>query len=225
LVHLLLIDGSNERSKRAAETLTQAGFGVYLVSTAATALHALATGSYAIVILGFGLPENDGQFILDAMRRREDDTPVIILATRGNVESRVRRLSCGAEGSDATPAMLEELVSQVGALLRRPKIYKAPIRIGNVEVDAFNREVFVKGKSQAFSPREMALLELLVRMNGRIVPKTLAEEHLFGDVAECRSNAIEVYVHRLRKQLQGSKASVNIRTVRGRGYEINEKKS
>ena len=185
----------------------------------------LTTSRYAAVILDLGLPDGDGLAILRGVRDRKDPIPVMVLTARAGVHDRVTGLRIGADDYLVKPFAFEELVARVEALLRRPgQLLGRSLRVGNVMFDTESRQAFVDEKPQALSAREVAVLELLMRRSGRVVPKKLAEDHIFGGSGDVASNAIEVYVHRLRKQLAEYGARVQIHTIRGVGYLIAEDK-
>jgi DNA-binding response OmpR family regulator len=159
------------------------------------------------------------------MRRRQDATPVLILTARGSVGDRVTGLQSGADDYLVKPFALEELVARLQALLRRPgNLLGIALKLGNVTLDTVARQVFVHDRPLFFSPREITVLEQLLRHSGRVVAKTLLGENLYGLSQEVVSNAVEVYVHRLRKHLAEVGASVQIHTLRGVGYLIAEEK-
>jgi two-component system response regulator TctD len=121
---------------------------------------------------------------------------------------------------------MEELVARLQALLRRPgNLLGRLLTFGNVSLDTEGRQVFVGGAPRAFPARETAVLEILLRRGGNVAPKRLFEDHLFGLSGDVGSNAVEVYVHRLRKMLGDAGASVKIHTVRGVGYLMAEEKA
>jgi two-component system response regulator TctD len=185
----------------------------------------LATTRYVAVVLDLGFPDDDGLAVLGELRRRADATPVLVLTARGGVHDRVTGLRGGADDYLTKPFAMEELVARLHALLRRPgDLLSRSLRLGNVSFDTETRQVFVAEKPQLFSAREVAVLEILLRRGGRVVTKKLVEDQLFGLSIDVGSNAIEVYVHRLRKQLADSGASVQIHTIRGVGYLIAEEK-
>jgi DNA-binding response OmpR family regulator len=163
--------------------------------------------------------------VLRELRAQRDATPVLVLTARGGVHDRVTGLRSGADDYLAKPFAFEELVARLEALLRRPgDLLGQRLALGNVAFDTEARQVFVNGEPQFFSAREVAVLEILMRRSGRVVTKKLVEDQLFGLSSDIGSNAIEVYIHRLRKQLAEAAANVQIHTIRGVGYLIAEDK-
>ena len=225
-MRVLLVEDNTELVALLRKGLEHAGFDADSVGTAADAAHVLATMRYAAIVLDLGLPDDDGLSLLRDMRRRGDSTPVLVLTARDGVTDRVTGLREGADDYMAKPFAMEELVARLQALLRRPgELLGRSLKLGNVIFDTEARQVFVETVPQLFSAREVALLEILMRRGGRVVSKKLVEDQLFGLDVDIGSNAIEVYIHRLRKQLADSGASVQIHTIRGLGYLIAEDKS
>jgi DNA-binding response OmpR family regulator len=185
----------------------------------------LRANRFEIVVLDLGLPDADGLDVLGEMRRDQDATPVLILTARGSLEDRVIGLQSGADDYLVKPFALEELIARLQALLRRPgNLLGATLQLGNIALDTVARQVFVGDQPIFFSAREIAVLEQLLRRSGRVVAKNLLADNLYGLSQEVGSNAVEVYVHRLRKHLAEAGASVQIHTLRGVGYLIAEEK-
>ncbi|HEY1798198.1 MAG TPA: response regulator transcription factor [Stellaceae bacterium] len=222
-MRLLLVEDNERFAALLKQGLAAAGFTVDVLSTAADAAAALRTSRPDVVILDLGLPDADGLTVLSEMRDRGDATPVLILTARGSVKDRVGGLQSGADDYMVKPFALEELVARLHALLRRPgNLLGLALRLGNLTLDTVARQVFVGEAPVAFSAREVAVLEHLLRRSGRVVAKTLLESSLYGLSQEVGSNAVEVYVHRLRRHLAEIGASVQVHTVRGVGYMIAE---
>jgi DNA-binding response OmpR family regulator len=225
-MRLLLVEDNISLVQLIAKGLAAAGFDVDTAASIAEASEALTAGSYAIVILDLGLPDGDGLSILRDMRSRDDPTPVLVLTARGALRDRVTGLEDGADDYLVKPFAFEEFIARVRALLRRPSDFLGKLRhAGNVAFDTLGRQMYVDDKPQTLSARETALLEILIGRVGRVVPKSFVESHLFGQSEEIRSNAVEVYVHRLRKQLADLGATVEIHTIRGVGYLLTEVKT
>jgi DNA-binding response OmpR family regulator len=223
-MRLLLVEDNLDLAKLTAKALAKADFEVDTTATASDASQLIATGAYSAVILDLGLPDGNGMALLRAMRARSDSTPVIVLTARGTVYDRVLGLQTGADDYLVKPFAAEELIARIHALLRRPNNYLGKLlTVGNVAFDPAGRQLYVTGEPQFLSARELALLELMMGRTGRIVPKALAESRLFGSSDEVHSNAVEVYVHRLRKQLETFGATIEIRTIRGLGYLLSER--
>jgi len=224
-MRLLVVEDNEPLAELLTKGLNAAGFSIDVVNTAGAARDALATTRYSAIVLDLGLPDEDGLSVLRELRAQRDATPVLVLTARGGVHDRVTGLRSGADDYLAKPFAFEELVARLEALLRRPgDLLGQRLALGNVAFDTEARQVFVNGEPQFFSAREVAVLEILMRRSGRVVTKKLVEDQLFGLSSDIGSNAIEVYIHRLRKQLAEAAANVQIHTIRGVGYLIAEDK-
>lgn len=225
-VRLLLIEDNERFAALLKQGLVAAGFSVDVLTTAQEAKTALETGRWDIIVLDRGLPDGDGIDVLTAMREHGDSTPVLILTAHGALKDRVNGLQSGADDYLVKPFALEELIARLQALLRRPgNLLGLALRLGNLTLDTVARQVFVAERPITFSAREVAVLEHLLRRSGRVVTKTLLENSLYGPAQEVGSNAVEVHVHRLRRHLIQTGASVQVHTVRGVGYMISEEKA
>ena len=224
-MRLLVVEDNEELSQLLVKALAAAGFAADVAATAAFASEALATTRFAAVILDLGLPDADGLSVLRELRQRRDPTPVLILTARSAVPRRVEALSSGADDYLVKPFAFEELIARLEALLRRPgNVLGLSLQVGNVSLDTEARQVFVAEQTQFFSAREVTVLEILMRRNGRVVPQRLIEDTVFGRSADVISNAAEVYVHRVREKLANANANVRIHTVRGVGYILLEER-
>jgi len=224
-MRLLLVEDNERFAGLLKRGLAGAGFVVDVMLTAADAAAALRENRFEVVVLDLGLPDADGLDVLGEMRRREDATPVLILTARGSLNDCVTGLQSGADDYLVKPFALEELVARLQALLRRPgNLLGVTLKLGNIALDTVARQVFVGDQPILLSAREIAVLEQLLRRSGRVVAKNLLADNLYGLSQEVGSNAVEVYVHRLRKHLTEVGASVQIHTLRGVGYLIAEEK-
>ncbi len=224
-MRLLVVEDNEQLAQLLSKGLRAAGYETDLLTTAGEARAALTTARYAALILDLGLPDEDGLSVLREIRHRKDPIPVLVLTARGGVHDRVGGLREGADDYLVKPFAFEELVARIEALLRRPgQLLGSSLEIANLAFDAESRQAFIDDQPQVLSARETAVLELLMRRKNRVVSKKLVEDHIFGLSGEVASNAVEVYVHRLRKQLSERGAKVEIRTIRGVGYLIAEGK-
>jgi DNA-binding response OmpR family regulator len=198
-------------------SLTQAGYAVDWVSNGAAADETLKDDVFGLLILDLGLPKLDGFEVLRRLRRRNASVPVLILSGREKPEEKVLGLDLGADDYLVKPFSLNELQARVRALLRRSRDGTAPlICYGGLTFDTVNRSAAVNGKPLSLSTHEVGVLEVLVQRFGRVVSKEQLVEQLYSYDREVSHNAIEVYVHRLRKKIDG--AGVTVRTQYGRGY-------
>ena len=221
-MRLLVIEDNEQLSQLLSAEFEAAGFTADLVTTAGEAQAVLASHHYAAIVLDLGLPDGDGLAVLRELRQRGDPTPVLILTARNAVQDRVIGLRNGADDYLAKPFDFEELLARLQALLRRPgNLLGAALRLGNVTLDTVTQQVFIDDEPQAFSAREVAVLAILMRRSGRVMSKKLVVDSLLGLSIDIGSNAVEVYIHRLRKQLAEAGANVQVHTIRGVGYLIN----
>jgi two-component system OmpR family response regulator/two-component system response regulator TctD len=196
--------------------LRRGGCAVDHVADGMEADAALAGQGYDLLILDLGLPRMNGIEVLKRLRARKSAQPVLILTAQDGVDDRVRGLDAGADDYLTKPFALPELEARVRALTRRGTGQPRCIEIGQLSYDQADRVVKIGGQLVDLSAREIGLLEIFLLRVGRLVSKDQLVDHLCGWGEEVSSNAIEVYVHRLRKKLEDS--GVRIVTVRGLGY-------
>lgn len=222
-MRLLLVEDNARLAELIAGGLAREGFAVDHVATIADGLNALASTHFAAVVLDLGLPDGDGLSIIQALRGRGSTTPILILTARQSVRDRVKGLEQGADDYLAKPFAFEELVARLRALLRRPAAYLGrELTLGRLGFDTEGREMVLDGRHISMGSREAALLEALLRRAGHVVSKKVLEDQLYGLSEEGSQNAVEVSIHRLRRQLEESGADVAIHTVRGVGYLIRQ---
>jgi two-component system OmpR family response regulator/two-component system response regulator TctD len=196
--------------------LRKAGYAVDHVANGLDADTALLPQMFDLLILDLGLPKLSGIEVLRRLRARKCAVPVLILTAQDDVEDRVRGLDAGADDYLTKPFALPELEARVRALTRRGTGQATRIELGALSYDQAERIVKVNGQMIDLSAREMAVLEVLLLRIGRLVGKEQLVDHLCGWGEEVSTNAIEVYVHRLRKKLEV--AGIRIVTLRGLGY-------
>ncbi len=222
-MRLLVVEDEARIAEIVRAALLRDGFAVDVLGLCADAREALATTAYDAAILDLGLPDGDGLGLLKELRGNGNALPVLLLTARDAVEHRVVGLDAGADDYLIKPFAMAELVARTKALLRRPGgALGATLRSGNLVLDTIGRDVRIDDKGLALTRRETAILEHLMRRAGRVVPKAVLEEKLYGLDDELESNAIPVHVHHLRRKLIDRGARVEIHTVRGVGYLLIE---
>jgi DNA-binding response OmpR family regulator len=222
-LRLLVIEDEPRIAEILKTGLQKAGFAVDVVGSCTDAREALAVTIFDAVILDLGLPDGDGFELLAEFRRRQHEVPVLVLTARDAVEHRVAGLDAGADDYLIKPFEMIEVVARTKALLRRPgAALGITLQAGNVIFDTIGRDVRVGGSPLQLPRRESAILEHLLRRQGRVVPKTVLEEKLYGIDEELESNAVPVHVHHLRRKLEEAGATAEIHTVRGVGYLMTE---
>ena len=205
--------------------LQRADFAVDVVKSCGDGREALSLTAYDAAVLDLGLPDGDGLALLSELRAAHNGVPILILTARDAVEDRVSGLDTGADDYLVKPFAIAEVVARLKALLRRPGgALGIALRAGNIEFDTIGRDVRVDSAPLQLPRRECAILEHLMRRQGRVVPKAVFEEKLYSMDNELESNAVPVHVHHLRRRLQKANATVEIHTIRGVGYLLTETK-
>jgi len=222
-MRLLVIEDETRTAELVKAGLARAGFTVDVVGLCGDARAALAVTSYDAAVVDLGLPDGDGLELLRELRTQGNQTPVLVLTARDAIEDRVCGLDTGADDYLVKPFAMTELVARTKALLRRPGgALGLTLKAGNISFDTVERDVKIEGVSLILPRRESAILEHLMRRLGRVLPKEIFEEKLYGLDDEHGSNTIPVHVHHLRRKLQDAGASAEIHTVRGVGYLLTE---
>ena len=225
-MRLLVIEDEDRLSGILKSKLGEIGFTVDIAGSAEDAGIALELINYDAAVLDLGLPDGDGLAVLTAARRAGKALPILILTARDAVEDRVTGLNAGADDYLTKPFAMTELVARIKALLRRPGgVLGMTLEAGNVRLDTVGRELTIGGMPVRLSRRELAIIEQMMRRFGRIVPKSVLEEKLYGIDEEPDSNPIPVHIHHLRRQLDGAGAHLMIHTIRGVGYILAETKA
>jgi len=222
-MRLLVVEDEARIAELVRSGLARAGFTVDTASTAADAVAALEITNYDAAILDLGLPDGDGLDVLAQARRCGHVIPFLLLTARDTVDDRVLGLNAGADDYLIKPFAMDELVARTKALLRRPGLaLGVMLEAGNITFDSVGREVCVAGQPLPLPRRELDVLEHLIRRAGRVVPKAVLEDKLYGQDEELESNAIPVHVSHLRKKLIAAGATLEIHTIRGVGYLLEE---
>lgn len=215
-MRLLLVEDDRIIADAVVRALRKTGYAVDHLATGTEADAALQSEQFDLVILDLGLPKMSGIDVLRRLRARKSAIPVLILTAQDGIEDRVRGLDAGADDYMVKPFALPELEARIRALVRRGSGNAAGFAIGELTYDPAERVARHQGVILDLSAREAALLETLLNRAGRLVSKEVLVDQLCGWGEEVSNNAIEVYIHRLRKKLEVS--GVRITTVRGLGY-------
>lgn len=216
-MRILLVEDHPPLAASVAQALRGAGWTVDLLADGMAADHALASEDYALAILDVGLPRLDGFQVLARLRARGKTLPVLMLTARGEVADRVHGLNLGADDYLAKPFELSELEARVKALLRRSVLGGEQLqRCGALVFDLGTRRFSLGAELLNLTSREQAVLQALIARPGRVMSKEQLADQVFGLDEEASPDAIEIYVHRLRKKLEGR--GVRIVTFRGLGY-------
>lgn len=220
-MRLLLVEDTVRLATLIREGLDRQGFAVDWCETVDGAEHARKIVRYDLVLLDLGLPDGDGLDLIRSMRRSKDDTPILVLTARGGLDDRVRGLDAGADDYLVKPFQIPELAARCRALLRRPGAsLGTTLEAGNLTLDTAERVVRVEDVRIDATPREVDLLESLLRRVGHVVAKPMLESALYSMDAMVTPNALEATVSRLRKRLSSAMANVQITTVHGVGYAL-----
>lgn len=218
-MRILLAEDDQVLADGLSRSLRGGGYAIDHVASGNDADTALAANDYDLVILDLGLPRLSGLEVLKRLRARGGGVPVLILTAADSIEQRVRGLDLGADDFMAKPFELAELEARVRALVRRGAGgLSSQLRHGPLMYDQVGRMAFLDGQPIELSARELGVLEILLQRAGRLVSKEQIVNHLCEWGEEVSHNAIEVYMHRLRKKVEN--ASVRIATVRGLGYTL-----
>ena len=197
--------------------LKQAAYAVDWVRDGMQADHALASESYAAVVLDLGLPRLSGLEVLQRLRQRHSTLPVLILTARDTVEDRIQGLDQGADDYLVKPFDLGELSARLRALIRRANGHVTPLlQVGGVELDPAGHCVTYQGEMVELSSREFTVLQALMLNAGRVLSRVQLEDKLYAWGQEVESNTVEVHIHHSRRKLYPSL----IETIRGVGYLI-----
>ena len=202
--------------------LKQAGFVVDQVADGAAGLALALTEPYAVAVIDLMLPQLDGLSLIEEIRRRQVNTPMLILSAKRSVDDRVKGLQTGGDDYLTKPFAFAELLARVQALIRRASGVTEPTRlkVADLTLDLLTREVTRAGERLELQPREFALLEYLMRNAGRVISKTLILSHVWDYHFDPQTNVVDVLVSRLRSKVDKNHSEKYIQTLRGVGYVL-----
>ncbi len=224
---LLIVEDDDATADYLTKSLSEAGYVVDRAADGRDGLFLATDGRYATVILDRMLPGMDGLAVLAALRAAQIATPVIILSALGTIEDRVKGLRAGSEDYLVKPFAFAELLARIEALIRRADTATgAPVTMlscGDLEVDLLSRRATRGGVPIALQPRELKLLEYLLRHKDQVVTRTMLLEDVWNFHFDPSTNVVDVHISRLRKKIDDGQDSPLLHTVRGAGYRLSDR--
>jgi len=221
-MRVLLIEDDKKIAAFVLQGLKEAGFAVDHAENGDDGLGLALTAPYDAAVVDLMLPQRDGLSVIEELRTRKVNTPVIILSAKRSVDERVRGLQAGGDDYMTKPFAFAELLARIQGLIRRSTGTTEPTRlnVGELSIDLLSRKVTRSGKQIDLQPREFALLEYLMRNAGRVVSKTMILEHIWDYSFDPQTNLVDVLICRLRNKMDRDDGKRSIQTVRGAGYVL-----
>jgi len=201
--------------------LVEQRIGVDLVANGDEGEQLAATGNYDLIILDMRLPGKSGMQVLNSLRARGIERPVLVLTAQDAIDAKVETLRAGADDYVTKPFAFEELLARVEALSRRPRVLVSPaLKVADLELHLDTRQVARAGEPIELTPKEYTVLEYLMRHEGRVMSRTLITEYAWGYHFDPGTNIVDVVINHLRKKIDASHTPKLIHTIRGVGYVI-----
>lgn len=218
---LLIVEDERKTLAYLCQGLGENGFSVDVAETGAAGLRRLATRQYDLILLDVMLPEGDGWFVLEQLRRGGDQTPVLFLTARDAVRDRVKGLTLGADDYLIKPFAFSELLARIRSVLRRGALCPAEqLTIADLDIDLVRHRATRGERPLDVTPRQFALLALLARRAGEVLPRELIAKLVWGMGDGCDTNVVDVSVRRLRAKVDDEHERKLIHTVRSVGYVL-----
>ena len=223
-MRLLLVEDDLKLASFISKGLREGGFAVDHCANGEDGLHMALTEPYDAAIVDIMLPKLDGLSLIDELRNRKNNTPVIILSAKRSVDDRIRGLQAGGDDYLVKPFSFAELLARVQALIRRASGTSEPttLEVGDLSMDLHSRKVVRSGQKIDLSPLEFSLLEYLMRNAGNVVSKTMIMEHVWDYNFDPQTNVVEVRICKLRDRIDKDFEKKLIHTVYGAGYVLEE---
>jgi two-component system OmpR family response regulator len=219
---ILIVEDDPKIAAFLVRGLGQAGFASEIADDGEKGLHSALLTSFDAIVVDLMLPVLDGLTLIERLRHGRVNTPVLILSAKRSVDERVRGLQAGGDDYLVKPFAFAELVARLRALIRRAGSQSEATRLaaGDLSLDLVRREVIRDGRRIDLQPRELALLEYLLRNANRVLTKTMIMEHIWSYNIDPQTNVVDVLVCRLRNKIDKDFPDKMIRTVRGIGYVL-----
>lgn len=223
-MRIIIVEDDGKIAQFVSKGLTEAGYQVDHESDAESAIPQMVDTEYDAAVVDVMLPGMDGLSLIETVRARGVDTPILILSARRSVDDRVRGFQKGGDDYLTKPFSFSELLARLQALIRRSSKVTAPtvLELGDLRLDLLSRAVQRGNNDIALQPREFSLLEYLLRNAGRVVSKTVIMEHVWNYDFDPQTNVVDVLVSRLRAKVDRDYEEKLIHTVRGVGYVLRQ---
>ena len=220
-MRVLLVEDEPGVAGFVEQGLTEAGYAVDVAGDGEEGLDYALAADYDLLVLDIMLPRKSGLQLLQELRSRGDETPVLLLTARDSVEDRVEGLDTGADDYLVKPFAFSELLARLRALLRRPPLQSDTVlTVGDLKMDTATRQVQRAGRSIDLTPREFSLLQYLMRHENQVLTRTQIAEHVWNFDFASDTNVVDVYIGYLRRKIEWDKVEPLIHTVRGVGYKL-----
>ena len=223
-MRILLLEDDEKITAFVSNGLKEAGHTLQTVSNGNDALFLATRDAYDLLIADRMVPGLDGLSAIKAIRAAGVKIPIIVLTAMGGVDDRVEGLESGADDYLVKPFAFSELLARVNALARRPPLQteKTVLRVADVELDLLRRRVTRQNRPIELQPREFALLEILMRNEGRVLTRTMLLENVWDYHFDPQTNVIDVHVSRLRSKIEKDFEKPLLKTIRGAGYMMKD---
>jgi len=223
-MRILIVEDEKKTASYLKKGLVENGYVVDCAENGEDGLHLATTGDYDLVVLDIMLPERDGWSLLSELRRAGRQTPVLFLTARDSVQDRVKGLELGADDYLVKPFAFSELLARVRSIMRRgPSRQPEVLKIADLELDLVKHKATRAGQRLDLTPKEFALLSLLVRRAGEALSRTLIAEQVWDMNFDSDNNVIDVAIRRLRRKMDDPFPRKLVHTVRGVGYVLEER--
>ena len=222
---ILIIEDDNILATNLKSTLQKEGFVVDSSLSVEAGFEQIEINKYDCIVLDINLPDGSGFDVIRDLRKRNDNTPVIIVTARGQIEDKVKGLDLGADDYVPKPVDSNELISRIRAVIRRTSNSALPsISIGDLLIKPAEHFVSIDENIIELTAKEFSVLEYLALHSGQVVTRTMLMEHIWGSDFETFSNVVDVYIRNLRRKLERYSKFKLIKTIRGKGYILNNDK-